>query len=237
MSEVLLQGYDSYTSPELRVIVASEGLVTAYVNPVGPEVIQADSGVTMAFETPDGALVFGSDEADVVRGSMAADTLYGGLGDDVLLGAAGDDYIFGGADEDILKGGQGNDRLVGNAGADLLVGNRGDDTLAGGAGEDTLIGGQGSDTYRLDRAPTDGLDVVKGFNPDEDILQISRRMVPGLRQVTLETVGTFDGAEGAPIVYEASTGVLWYNPTNGVAVPLLQLDRGLALTANDVQLY
>ncbi len=64
---------------------------------------------------------------------------------------------------------------------DVLDGGNGNDVLVGGLGEDVLLGGPGRD--RFDYASrSEGGDVIRDFNPDEDIIDLSRVLsgyVPG----------------------------------------------------------
>lgn len=57
---------------------------------------------------------------------------------DVLIGSGGDDIIFGRKGADIIVGGDGDDYLVGNRGKDRLVDDAGDDRFVGGWGADTF---------------------------------------------------------------------------------------------------
>lgn len=91
-----------------------------------------------------------------------------------------------------LAGGQGNDVLFGGAGDDVLWGNGGDDVLRDGAGTDTLYGGEGQDRFVMS---SDGVrDVIFGFDPDEDTIDLSHW--PFLRTIAQLTFTTHaDGAE------------------------------------------
>lgn len=62
--------------------------------------------------------------------------------------------------------------VEGTSGRDLLVGGTGDDTLRGGIGRDAIVPGPGSDRIVF-TALTDFYDVVLGFQPGEDHLDLT----------------------------------------------------------------
>ncbi len=199
---------------------------------------------------------------DVVFGNQGLDTIDGGAGDDyidggdtadTLYGGLGDDIMFGGQDDDVLYGGEGNDILYGGnpldgttetgSKNDTLDGGDGDDLLVGGPGYDYFKGGSGADTFRLvgaPDAPGTPTDYIADFNPDEDILEISKSLLPGsgLTEGTL-TAGSF-GTLGstATIQYDSATGLLYYNAGGGSAlVPIVKLGNGgVNLTADDIKI-
>lgn len=104
--------------------------------------------------TPEGLVITGTSQKEILSGGTGSDTILGNKGDDNLSGDYGDDSIDGGADNDqisgdggndILRGGLGNDRLSGDQGDDNLYGGEGDDTLSQGKGSGLLDGGEGND--------------------------------------------------------------------------------------------
>ncbi|MFN3259855.1 MAG: M10 family metallopeptidase [Pikeienuella sp.] len=151
----------------------------------GAEAIFASGNVYLAdlFDGDERALIEharGGAGDDTVFGNVAANRLIGGAGDDLLRGAAGADTLRGQDGEDRLEGGDGRDRVAGGGGADhlfggvgpdILRGGGGDDTLEGGAGRDRLIGGRGDDLFVF--APREGRDLIRGFDPGEDAIDLS----------------------------------------------------------------
>lgn len=106
------------------------------------------------------------------------------------------------------------------AGNDVVVGGAGDDILAGGAGKDSLTGGKGSDTFVFNiqdydfRSPaTVSPDIVKDFKASEsDAIELN----------DFGTLTAFDkladaivANSDANVIYESSTGKLWYNFAGG----------------------
>lgn len=185
--------------------------------------------------------VFGGADNDRLFGGSGDDALFGGNGEDFIRGGAGNDEIDGGAGNDNLFGGTGNDRIVGGSGDDAMRGGDGNDTLVAGRGADVMTGGKGNDRFQLGRNATVGLDRVTDFNPDEDIIEISRALLPSsnLRPGRLED-GDFDvvtklgSGVTAKIVYESSTGLIYYNPSRSgsAPVPLLEVDKNLTVAAD-----
>lgn len=112
----------------------------------------------------------------VVRGSKWAERLtLGDLTFDPALSrvqmGGGRDTVLGLNGADVVNGGDGDDSLSGRGGNDDLQGGNGNDTLTGGAGNDTLTGGAGADVLVF--ADGFGADVVRGFVPGEDVIDLS----------------------------------------------------------------
>lgn len=116
--------------------------------------------------------LIGGDGDDSITGGSGDDLIKGDIGNDFLGGGVGDDALYGGLGMDELIAGKGNDLLFGGDGDDILKGGKDDDRLEGGAGDDLLIGGQGKDTYVLDVRLDYSADIVRGFNPNEDKIEI-----------------------------------------------------------------
>ncbi|MEM9218980.1 MAG: type I secretion C-terminal target domain-containing protein, partial [Cyanobacteria bacterium P01_F01_bin.150] len=133
-----------------------------------------------------GERIIGTPRNDVLKGGQGndriiagfgkewfgRDRLFGGGGNDVLKAGAGRDFLDGGAGRDRLFGGKNKDELTGGRGNDRLVGGSGSDILNGGVGDDIIIGGPGKDTIVF-TALNEGIDTVKGFNPNQDLIDLS----------------------------------------------------------------
>ncbi len=193
--------------------------------------------------------IWGDDGNDRLFGSDGEDILYGGEDDDWLRGGEGADLLFGGSDRDRLAGGNGDDFLIGGEGPDILIGGRGDDVLVADQGRDRLIGGVGHDQFRLRSHATDGLDKVLDFNPDEDVIEISRSLLPGSGlsnghlsrsdfQVVHKISKSVEAKIEAKIVYESSTGLIYYNPGHQgtTPIPLFQVNKNLPIAADAFQI-
>ncbi|MDX2211903.1 MAG: calcium-binding protein [Oculatellaceae cyanobacterium bins.114] len=203
---------------------------------------------------------------DIAFGGAGNDSFSGGIGDDVLVGGDGDDVLIGGdgADtvsgdagndtaqgdlgNDVMDGGAGNDTLLGGAGSDTIVGGAGNDVISGGAGKDELEGSGGRDTFRFERRSTGGRprlrDEITDYNTRQDTIQLDRGLLPrsGLRAGRLrardfKAVNTLGAADTAKIIYERSTGLLYYNPIRGANIALVQLPQGLNVTAADFEIF
>ncbi|MDY7006589.1 MAG: calcium-binding protein [Cyanobacteriota bacterium] len=167
---------------------------------------------------------------DNLNGGGGNDRLRGGSGRDTLNGGNGRDTLEGGADNDRLIGGRGNDRLLGGNGRDNLTGGDGNDRFEGGAGNDILTGGNGRDkfiynTNRLYRSRDIGTDTIRDFTPGVDdiildkdtFISLNSRAGNGFsinREFDIVNNRTAASRSVADIVYDRSTGDLYYNPNS-----------------------
>ena len=165
-------------------------------------------------------------------------------------GGAFDDLIIGtdtGEPERFYRlwGGGGDDTIVGASDVDLLNGGDGDDRLDGKEGVDELSGGAGADQYLFTAAP--GLanaDWVVVFESG-----IDKIVLDGGAYSAIGASGNF--AAGDPrfrlgtsaqdaddrVIYDASTGELWYDADGngaGVAQLVARLDPVRPVTASDI---
>jgi Ca2+-binding RTX toxin-like protein len=201
-------------------------------------------------------IIFGDAGNDTVTGGQGNDRLYGGSGDDQIFGGAGDDVIFGDGSREGDTGAPGNDRLFGGEGNDRLEGGDGDDLLSGDAGADVLIGGDGSDTFRFGDGSTGNgtIDRVLDFNPGEDRIEMSSALLPGanlspgqlspedftvVQNISSITTPPTTGQSeiSARVIYEQSTGLVYYYTTSGQSVALFQLQSNLNLSASAFEIF
>jgi hypothetical protein len=185
------------------------------------------------------AFVDGGNGNDNITGSNLAaivDDLRGGGGDDTLNGLAGQDLLSGGPGKDTLIGGDGNDMLSGGQGKDVLIGGPGADIMNGGEGKDTIV-------YL---SPDEGIDLIQGFNHEEDQINISAAgfgsgltagqklsgttFISGPNPTATTTTGTF--------LYDTSDHDLFWDPdgaTLGGVDPqqLAHFDTAVNLKADD----
>jgi Ca2+-binding RTX toxin-like protein len=188
----------------------------------------------------------GDDGLDTANGGFGEDTIDGGQGNDTLLGRPGNDEIFGRAGNDSIQGGDGDDVIDGGANSDNIRGGSGDDVIEGGPGRDVLKGGFGSDTFRFGpgSAEPGNIDRIVDFNPGEDVIELSRRLLPGsglqsIDDENFEVVRDISStATSASLIYEQKTGIVYYNPRNGENVPLMELPAGLTdISASDFSIF
>ncbi|HEY9629581.1 MAG TPA: calcium-binding protein [Coleofasciculaceae cyanobacterium] len=195
--------------------------------------------------------LYGNAGNDSIEGGLGNDTVNGGPGNDTVSSGAGNDSVLGAGGNDVLRGDAGNDTLRGGAGNDSLVGGSNNDVLIPGSGRDTLNGGGGNDRFRFEGDTRVGnssqLNRVAGFSSGGDVIEISRRLLPGsgLRPGVLSEddfqivngIGSSDSS--AKIVYDSGTGILYYNPSQEGAenVPLLQLNGSPNVSAEDFRLF
>ena len=189
------------------------------------------------FDTLGNNTISGSDGNDSIVTGSGADFLQGGS----VAASAQLDVGFG---DDTLIAGGGNDYLFGGSGSDVLFGEAGNDTLQGGTQRDTLVGGEGSDAFlyqfKSDLSGTIA-DIITDFKSGEDKLFFSRgpggfafELRPGVptteisfEQFIVLDKGSYDGGGantqpsfiGPILVYEPTSGVLWYDSDGGGSNP------------------
>jgi len=215
--------------------------ITEEINNVNGDILDGGIGNDYLTGSSGNDSLIGGIGIDSLFGEDGNDTLYANYAEgvvedsldlkeknrEVLDGGAGDDYLLGSLRKDFLIGGAGNDYLLGGLGQDSLI---------GGAGDDTLIGGRGADSFVFENqvAKFDlGHDTVKQFRGGQgDKIVLSKSTFSKLGSkpgsgfkiksefATISTKNTrksFSTAEfsSALIVYNSSTGQLFYNP-NGI---------------------
>ncbi len=168
----------------------------------------------------------------------------------VLTGAAAVNGT-GNALANTITGNSAANLLRGAGGNDVLSGAAGNDTLVGGPGNDKLAGGTGSDFFRFDTLPNGSTNrgQVTDFNVAADTFQLENGVFTKLGAATGALSASFfksivtGGATDANdyLVYNRSTGVLYYDATGGAsglndAVQVALLSPGLELTSADFTL-
>ena len=152
-----------------------------------------------------------------------------------------DNSITGNAASNTLSGAGGNDILRGDGGVDTLSGGIGNDTLNGGLGKDVLSGGTGKDVFDFD-APlgTANVDRISDFSVIDDTIRLHTSvfsaLAPGALAADAFTFGAAALDAQDRIIYNSSTGALYYDPdgVGGVAQQqFATLGTGLGLTAAD----
>lgn len=149
-----------------------------------------------------------------------------------------------GSVENLTLGGKANINARGNALGNVMTGNDGNNVIDGGAGRDFLIGGAGADTFvfgtGLAADPRTGKVNPSHINASSDVV---RDFVHGLDKIAL-SVSTFAAFAGMTLgggidaghlfvkavgpafsqdandylLYEQSTGILWYDANGSAAV-------------------
>lgn len=173
--------------------------------------------------------LIGSIFGDVFNGNLLANALNGGDGADTIYGQGGADALHGESGNDLLNGGAGND------------------LLHGGTGNDVLGGGIGADTFRIDTVPSaTDLDVIVDFTSGQDTIELSIAALPALAIFgpgALEpgelNFGTARSVLPAYLIYESSTGILYYDADaegGNDPVAIAMLGANTALAAADIVL-
>lgn len=250
MSEVIAP---NVFAPVFGLQIFSENTAVVFDFP-GAQTVNASGIGSTAFsvvdqsDTDDVTIVTGGGN-DIVVTAAGDDQIFTQIGDDRIWSGAGDDYVDAGLGNDTIDAGLGNDQLFGGAGDDIIDGGAGNDYYDGGsgndllitsAGSDTLFGGPGADTFRFGQGATYELDKILDFTPGEDTIELDKSLLPAsglsgtLTAKDFATVATLGAGSTAKIIYESSTGLVYYNP--GVAgstpVPLLEIDKNLTIAAD-----
>ncbi|WAL58601.1 calcium-binding protein [Thermocoleostomius sinensis] len=218
------------------------------IGAAGPDVISGDGGNDVGQGGSGDDILDGGTGNDVLQGEDGNDFLQGGDGNDTLQGGNGTDLLVGGSRDDYLDGGPGNDVLIGGPGRDVLVGGEGDDRLQGGPGKDLLTGGLGKDSFRFEKGSTGSkkrkrVDVITDFNPQEDTIELDRRLLKGqvnlgeLKDEHFKSVRKIRNDIDAKIIYERRSGLLYFNPEKGPTIILMQLDKNLKITAANFEVF
>ena len=131
-----------------------------------------------------------------------------------------------------ITGNEAANRLSGSSGNDTLVGGLGNDTLVGGTGNDSLTGSSGADRFLFDTnavfaASSIGIDTITDFTVGTDKITIDKTTFTALSsiaagalpgsQFAVVTTDTTAGSSTAAIVYNSTTGALFYNQDGSVA--------------------
>ncbi|WP_198411897.1 M10 family metallopeptidase [Microvirga flavescens] len=172
---------------------------------------------------------------DTLNGADGNDFLVGESGDDSIVGGAGVDTLYGGTDHDTLDGGVDNDVLFGENGNDVLYGGDGDDQLYGGTGADVLTGGAGLDRFVFDTAldGVNNVDRITDFDVTRDSIFLARSIFGGFGAKVSLAIGDKANATGTQIVYNSTTGELFYDADGlgaGAQVKFAVIAANLALT-------
>ncbi len=163
-------------------------------------------------------------------------------------GTAGNDtYNFSGATGvQTVAGNGGHDTITTGSAADTINGGAGDDVLNGGGGKDTLTGGIGADTFVFTSA--DG-DKIVDFSVADDTIALSKATfgaiteqnnVDHLLLSSQFVIGAAATTADQHVIYNASTGALWYDADGngaGAAVQIALLGKNLALTHDDFAVW
>lgn len=159
----------------------------------GSDTVNAEGGLTEVFASGPSIVVNGGSGALLFVGGTGNDTVEGGSGPVTTYGGTGPGSYSGGTNgQNILVAGDGNttlrgagngDELFGAAGSDgnllqagagneVIVEGNGATTVEGGPGTCVDFGGTGMDTYLIP-ATAGGEDLIVGFKPGIDLLQVS----------------------------------------------------------------
>src|SRR5438094_1113870 len=159
-------------------------------------------------------------------------------------GTTGDDLA------NSISGTSGNDLVKGFGGNDTVFANAGNDRIESGAGNDTISGGGGQDSYVWHEFGAANADTVLNFDTGWDNIQLDAAaftQIGATGQFAANDV-RFYAAPGATgghdaddrIVYNTSTGQLWYDADGngpGAAQLIATLPAGATVVASDINAF
>jgi serralysin len=215
----------------------------------GNDTILSGSGSDVVAGGTGDDFIFGGKGDDLVDGGDGNDVLSGDRGNDTVLGGSGSDTVFGGQGNDVVSGGDGNDSLYGGKENDTVNGGAGNDFISGDRGSDVLTGGAGSDTFYFFSSGGDyGVDTITDFTPTEDKIKLQTTgggvfssLGNTLDQSEFVIVTSFNPASPTSgttnkLVYDQTTGVLYFNGSNGV-LTIAQLSSNPVISTNNFELF
>lgn len=160
---------------------------------------------------------------------------------ETISGTSYGDTLVGTAGNDTINGLGGNDRIYGEAGADTINGGSGRDNIYGGLGPDTLTGGSGYDNFMFNTALNGDIDRITDFSHYYDTILLENAVFTALTSTGyLSSAAFYIGAAAHDatdrIIYNSSTGAVFYDPDGTGAAPAVQfavLGTGIGVTASD----
>ena len=209
----------------------------------GNDTVDGGEGSDEIFAGQGDDSIDGGEDSDLISGDLGNDVVSGGSGDDAIYGGQGIDNLFGGDGNDLILGGQGDDVISGDAGNDVMAGDRGNDTITGGDGSDRFVFGGVFNSTVVEL----GVDSITDFSVGEDKISLSQftftEIGDSLTAAEFSTTTAFDsnadGASAAKIIYDSTTGLIYYNPTEAVGdeVVFAQVDPNLALDEDSFEVF
>ena len=221
----------------------------------GDDSVDGDAGIDLIHGGSGGDTINGGDGADRLYGDDAilsvdaagegADEINGGDGNDFIYGGAGADSLNGDDDNDFIFGGTGGDIITGGNGVDQLRGEAGNDIIHGDAGSDLIYGGAGDDVFVFDTAIGVDIDRLVDFSQSgtngNDSIHLDNDIFTALGAAGALAAGNFVNGTAAAdandfIIYQQSTGKLWYDADGngaGAAVQIALISTRPVLTAAD----
>lgn len=200
-------------------------------------------------------IVIGNSGNNTLDGGGGKDILKGGKGNDVYIIGKSADVVVESSNEgiDLVKSSTshslannvenltltGRNHLDGNGNslANTIVGNSGRNALNGGLGNDVLVGGEGIDTFIFDtKLGPRNIDRIEHFDAKSEEIRLGSNVFSQIGHGSLSQQEFHVGKQAHDaddrIIYDRSTGKLWYDADGTGKIDAVQfatLDRGLSL--------
>ena len=158
--------------------------------------------------------------------------------------AAGDHTLYAGAHVEILSAfpqiGTAPLNLTGNEFANHVIGSDGANILNGAGGNDVFSGRGGADIFLFDQLGEENADRVLDFTHGADKIGLEDSVFVGLEPGALSSdafcYGRFAQDASHRIIYDPTSGNLWFDPDGTGAAPMVNfavITAGNSLTADD----
>ncbi|MHB1353503.1 MAG: Ig-like domain-containing protein [Thiobacillus sp.] len=115
--------------------------------------------------TPENDLILGKNGNNIVKAYAGDDVIFEDGGNDIIDAGDGNDIVYSGADNDLVMGGNGDDTIYAGLGNDVVFGGDGHDAIFAEGGNDVVFGGAGNDLI----AGGWGNDVLSGDDGDDQV--------------------------------------------------------------------
>lgn len=115
--------------------------------------------------TPDKDLILGKNGNNIVKGYAGDDVIFEDGGNDIIDAGDGNDMVYSGADNDLVMGGAGDDAIYAGLGSDVVFGGDGQDAILAEGGNDVVFGGDGNDLL----SGGWGNDILSGDDGDDQV--------------------------------------------------------------------
>ncbi len=153
-------------------IFASAGPTTFNGGPGGNDVIVGDTG-TLDVNAQEGDAVFGgAGSLSVSASASGADSIVGGAGALTVAGRGGNMLVVAGASTSNIAVGSGASLIFAGSGSSTITGGAGSLQAVLGSGTASFSEGSGPSVYDVIRGAAGGTDVLYGFKPSTDKIEL-----------------------------------------------------------------
>ena len=188
------------TLNDIEIIIGSDYRDHLFGPETQPHESYASTGTFTFYPSisSDDITIQGGPGNDEIHSNTGNDTLYGGPGDDYIVSTGGDNTLYGGPGDDYLK-----------------IDDEGNNTIYPGTGDNRIHLGEGPDTVVIALKPDvvwGGIDVIDGFNPAEDRIDLSAFNLDDDYELNLFLNANNDMELG---LMDVGGGIIWFLDITG----------------------